>query len=90
MATQSPRVELRGLCPRELAEALDAIAMARGLDRNAFVVQVLESEVKRVLHESSVIHRALHGNPLLAEPNWNVARESMPLYVAEPMAVTLH
>lgn len=35
------KVELRGLCPLELAQALDAIAMAKGLDRNAFVVHVL-------------------------------------------------
>lgn len=84
--TTPQRVELRGLCPRELAEALDAIAMARGMDRNAFVVQVLDLEVRRVLHESSVIHRALHGNPLLAEPGWNVARETS----AEYVSVTLH
>ena len=62
-----PRVELRGLCSPDLASALDAIAMSRGMDRNAYVVQVLEADVKRVLHESSVINRALRGNPLLEE-----------------------
>jgi hypothetical protein len=67
MATQSHRVELRGLCPRELAEALDAIAMVRNMDRNTFVVMVLEAEVKRVCHEVSVLGRVLDGNPLLAE-----------------------
>ena len=28
------KVELRGMCPTDLAQALDAIAMAKGLDRN--------------------------------------------------------
>jgi hypothetical protein len=65
--TRTQRVELRGLCSPELASALDAIAMSRGMDRNAYVVQVLEADVKRVLHESSVINRALRGNPLLEE-----------------------
>ena len=32
MATD--KVELRGMCPTDLAQALDAIAMAKGLDRN--------------------------------------------------------
>lgn len=61
------KVELRGLCPLELAQALDAIAMAKGLDRNAFVVHVLTSEVRRYLAEANVALRALRGNPLLAE-----------------------
>ena len=61
------KVELRGLFPLELAQALDAIAMAKGLDRNAFVVHVLTSEVRRYLAEANVALRALRGNPLLAE-----------------------
>ena len=55
------------MCPTDLAQALDAIAMAKGCDRNTYVVQVLESEVRRYLHEASVVQRALLGNPLLAE-----------------------
>jgi hypothetical protein len=61
------KTELRGLCPTELAQALDAIAMTKGMDRNAFVIQVLEQEVKRVLHDASVLHRVLRGNPLMSE-----------------------
>ena len=61
------KVELRGLCDPELAQALDAIAMSRGMDRNAYVVAVLKGEVQRVLHEASVVSRALKGNPLLAD-----------------------
>ena len=65
--SQPDKIELRGLCPIELAQALDAIAMAKGMDRNAYVVHVLSSEVRRYLAEASVATRALQGNPLLSE-----------------------
>ena len=45
--TAPDKIELRGLCPIELAQALDAIAMAKGMDRNAYVVHVLSLEVRR-------------------------------------------
>ena len=61
------KVELRGLCPAHLAQALDAIAMARGMDRNTYVVAVLEAEVKKVAHEASLLARMLRGNPYLTE-----------------------
>lgn len=61
------KTELRGLAPTQLAIALDAIAMSRGVDRNTYVVQVLEAEVKRVMHEVSVIHRVMRGNTYLVE-----------------------
>ena len=61
------KIELRGLCPIELAQALDAIAMAKGMDRNSYVVHVLSSEVRRYLAEANVALRTLRGNPLLAE-----------------------
>lgn len=65
MATD--KTELRGLVPTELAAALDAIAHARGMDRNEYVKQVLDAEVKRVVHEASLLHRMLRGNAYLAE-----------------------
>ena len=61
------KTELRGLCPAHLAQALDAIAMARGVDRNTYVVAVLENEVKKVAHEASLITRVMRGNPYLTE-----------------------
>ena len=61
------KTELRGLAPIHLAQALDAIAMSRGMDRNTYVVQVLEAEVKRVAHEAIVLHRTLQGNPYLTQ-----------------------
>jgi hypothetical protein len=61
------KTELRGLVPAHLAQALDAIAMARGMDRHTYVTQVLDAEVRRVAHEASVLHRMLRGNPYGAE-----------------------
>jgi hypothetical protein len=61
------KTELRGLAPTHLAQALDAIAMLRGLDRNTYVVQVLEAEVKRVAHEASFLSRVLRGNTYLPD-----------------------
>lgn len=62
------KTELRGLVSSDLATALDAIAMARGMDRHAYVVQVLESEVKKVAHEAMLLSRMLRGNPYMTEP----------------------
>ena len=61
------KIELRCLCPIELAQALDAIAMAKGMNRNSYVVHVLSSEVPRYLAQANVAVRTLRGNPLLAD-----------------------
>lgn len=63
------KTELRGLVTTDLACALDAIAMARGMTRHDFVVQVLEAEVQKVAHQASLIVRTLRGNPFLPESN---------------------
>ncbi len=63
----SDKTELRGLVSTHLASALDAIAMARNLDRHAYVTQILEAEVKKVAHENSVLVRTLRGNPYFTE-----------------------
>lgn len=60
--------ELRGLAPAYLVRALDAIALAKGLGRNAYVNQVLEAHVKLYLDELTVVTSMLRGNPLLPEP----------------------
>jgi hypothetical protein len=65
MATD--KTELRGLVAADLATALDAIALAKGLDRHSYVVSVLEENVKNVLHEASLIARVLRGNPLMPD-----------------------
>lgn len=59
--------ELRGLAPVELVKALDAIALAKGMDRNAYINQVLELHVRAYLDELTVVARMLQGNPLLPD-----------------------
>lgn len=59
--------ELRGLAPADLVRALDAIALAKGMDRNAYVCEVLERHVKAYLDELTVVTAMLRGNPLLPE-----------------------
>lgn len=58
--------ELRGDAPADLVRALDAIALAKGLNRNAYVNDVLEAHVKVYLAELTVVTNMLRGNPLLA------------------------
>ena len=64
----SDNTELRGVVSADLAQALDAIAMSRGMNRHAFVVQILDAEVKRIAHEAMLLHRVLRGNAYLTEP----------------------
>lgn len=57
--------ELRQLAPTHLLQALDAIAMAKGMERHAYIEAVLKAEVVKVGHEAMVVARCLQGNPLL-------------------------
>ncbi len=59
--------ELRGDAPTELVQALDALAQAGGISRNAYVNKVLLDHVKVRLHETSLAHRMLIGNALYPE-----------------------
>lgn len=63
----SEKTELRGQCPTELAQALDAIAMSEGMDRNTYVVKVLDEKVRQVAHKQMMLARTLKGNPYLSE-----------------------
>lgn len=61
------KVELRGLAPVELVQALDAMALSEDQDRNSYVVAVLHSHVREQLRKASLVHRVLRGNALLTE-----------------------
>lgn len=63
----SDKSELRQLAPTHLLQALDAIAMAKGMERHAYIEAVLKAEVVRVGHEAMVVARCLQGNPLLSD-----------------------
>ena len=63
------KTELRGLVPTPLAQALDALALADGLDRNEYVTRVLHGHVVVEVHKLNVRTRTLKGNPYLTESN---------------------
>lgn len=64
----SDKTEVRGLWPTPLAQALDAIAHTKGMDRNALNIKVMTRYVNDVAHEAKLLQRMAHGNPLLSEP----------------------
>ena len=57
--------ELRQLAPNHLLQALDAVA--KGMERHAYIEAVLTAEVVKVGHEAMVVARCLQGNPLLSD-----------------------
>lgn len=59
--------ELRGDAPADLVQAIDALAQAEGQSRNAYVNKVLLKHVQERLHQISLGHRMLIGNPLYPE-----------------------
>jgi len=61
------KTELRGLCPVDLAQALDAIAHAEGMDRNGYIVQILDAHVKVIAHKQILLGRMLKGNTYLTQ-----------------------
>lgn len=64
----SDKGELRALVAMPLLQALDAIAMARGIDRTELITRILTAEVKQISHEATLVTRMMRGNPLAMEP----------------------
>ena len=60
-------IELRGPCPKDIIDVLDAYSMARGLNRTQLVNDILGKWADGVLHETSVMLSVARGNPVLAE-----------------------
>lgn len=61
--------ELRQQCPRYVLQALDAIALTKGMDKTTYVNQLLVSHVAQQVDEASRLLRQLRGNPLLSDAN---------------------
>ncbi len=59
--------ELRGDCPRNIVNVLDAVSMARGISRNALVVEILSEFVDIELHKTTLINRLAGEYPHRAE-----------------------
>lgn len=59
--------ELRGDAPADLVRALDALAMAEDLSRNAYVLKILDAHVKAECHKLSLRVAMLRNNPYLSD-----------------------
>ena len=59
----SVTVELRGPCPKETVDVIDAVAHAKRLDRTAMVNRILAEWAEQKLLESQSIQRVMRGNP---------------------------
>jgi len=56
-------VELRGPCPKDTVDVIDAVAHAKRLDRTSMVNRILAEWAEQKLHESQCIQRVTRGNP---------------------------
>ena len=63
----SDKVEMRGMAPAELAQALDAFAHSEGQDRNTYIVSVLHLHVQKKAHKAMMAMRMLRGNPYVSD-----------------------
>ena len=59
--------ELRGQAPIALVQALDALAMAAGMNRTEYVNKVLHKHVVEEVHVTNMRLRMLRGNPYLSD-----------------------
>ena len=63
MPVDDAPIELRGPCPREIVDVLDAFSSARRLSRTELVNRILGKWVSDRLHEANVLERVTRGNP---------------------------
>jgi len=69
MATE-PTVELRGQCPRDTVDIIDAVCNARRIgSRTELINQILAEWCVIQVHEANLVYRAARGNPSLSEAN---------------------
>lgn len=66
------RMEMRGLAPVALVQALDAFAYASEMTRNDYIVGVLEKHIRWELHKDSLKDNMLRGNPMRLESDRRV------------------
>jgi hypothetical protein len=69
----SVTVELRGPCPKDVVDVVDAVAHAKRLDRTAMVNRILTEWAEQKAYESQCIERVTRGNPVIgsgSESEW--------------------
>lgn len=66
-------VELRGPCPKDTVDVIDAVAHAKRLDRTSMVNRILAEWAEQKLLEAKTISRVMRGNPSsrnVSEEDW--------------------
>lgn len=56
------QVELRGPCPKWIADVLDAVGIARDESRMGLVIEILGEWAHKKMREATLIHRVTRGN----------------------------
>lgn len=60
-------VELRGESPEEVVSVIDAISLARRMNRMQLVNEILGEWVRQKVHETTLVQRVMRSNPQQAE-----------------------
>lgn len=56
-------LELRGPCPKDTVDVIDAVAHAKRIDRTAMVNRILAEWAEQKAYESDCIQNVTRGNP---------------------------
>lgn len=81
-----PLIDLRAKITPETHAVLEALHRTTDEDKSEIVRRELHLWAMRHINTANVLQNVMAREGIAG----SVARESMPLYVAEPMAVTLH
>lgn len=65
------QLELRGLYPRDLVEALDMIALAKGMTRTDLVGRICSAYVAKKQHEASLVAKTARIHPPPMDSGWS-------------------
>lgn len=62
MTIPTAKVELRGKIDRDIVDVIDALVIARGIDRMAVIEPVLRKWVEGLIHEATIIQNVTKAN----------------------------
>lgn len=64
-------VEFRHDVPRDLAEAFDMVALAKGLNRGPLLVRVMRLYVAQKQHEANLVAKTTPVHPAAPDSEWS-------------------
>ena len=71
MATEDT-VEMRSDVPRHIYDVFDAVRIARGLTKQALMVQIVAEWAAREAHVATVVGRVTRGKAIASPRDWGV------------------